>query len=719
MDSAIGRAGGSVQVTAGGGVEVSPAAGQFVRFAPAAIAADNVTDDRNAIQALLDRATNPSDATAPQRVELPQGGILLGDAIHLGYGGTFPYMTAVLIGQGDNYVGDGPSFKGTRLRVTFLDRPAVVVQGGRLSRIQSLGIRGPNRDHVWSPTAPLFGTGATVDVSDKMAWRNAALAASPNSYGRYAPLAGVAVDPYTGSRPTPSYPNVIYPTSEGPNSRQWDKAPSGQTTLEDVTIVGFEVGVVTMPSGGDGNGDFLSLWRCSLQNNVHAVSVTHTQGRINTFYYCNFGRNHTVLTTNTHGKQQGGVTFVFDACAFGWNVQLLSVDTAYSGAVSFNGCYGEQVWRIGSLGGFTQNNQSVAFNDCNFNFSDNGPKLGLPATLATGSGNAGVVFRGGLHTLPGVSVFDCPLEVQDTVFANVWIDQLRNKATLDQRKAQQVSGGILVRPNTIPLNYTRVKARTQYFWDDIDAGGPLPFGGSFVAGGRKRPIPWFVSEVLSGFGALPWGPHPRPVPVVRLYDKAAINGIGGFAGLNASTGVGTIKLPETILDVQKGDLLIDDKTLTVWLVTAVTVVGGKPFPTRSDCTVVPLNNLKDLDTTPVLRDGTNLTASGNIYVLRSGVYTTTYPLFGDFTAGRNVIDNVSRGDGHAGFLASELGHNDFLLLGYMAQGGGAYGHVGPRCRVAAVSNTGGTTEGGRITMDRAATRSGSRVPLGYFLRNDN
>jgi hypothetical protein len=321
--------------------------------------------------------------------------------------------------------------------------------------------------------------------------------------------------------------------------------------------------------------------------------------------------------------------------------------------------------------------------------------------------------------LPGIIVFDCPLEVHDTVFANVWIDHLGKEASLAQRKAQQVSGGILVRPNTLPWYYTRIKARTTYFWNDIDAGGPVPFGGSFVAAGRKRPVPWFVTDVLAGLGGLPWGAHPRPVPLVGSYDKAAINGAGGFAGLNTSTGAGTIKLPETVLDVQKGDLLIDDQTLTVWLVTAVTVVGGKPVPTRSDCAIVPLNNVKNLDTGPVLRDTANLTSAGIIYVLRSGVYTTTFPLVGDFAAGRTVIDNVSRGDGQAGFLASEIGRNDFLLLGYMAQGGGAYGYVPARCRVAAVTNTGGTTEGGRITMDRAATRSGTRVPLGFFLRNDN
>jgi hypothetical protein len=154
-------------------------------------------------------------------------------------------------------------------------------------------------------------------------------------------------------------------------------------------------------------------------------------------------------------------------------------------------------------------------------------------------------------------------------------------------------------------------------------------------------------------------------------------------------------------------------------VTAVTVVGGKPAPARSDCTVVPLNNLKNLDTAAVLRDTADLTTTGSIHLLRSGVYTTTYPLFGDFTAGRTAIDNVSRGDGQAGFLTNEIGHNDFLLLGSLAQGGGAYGYVPPRCRVAAVTNTGGTAEGGKITMDRAATRSGTRVPLGFFLRNDN
>lgn len=619
------------------------------------------------------------DDAGGQTITLAAGVFLQNDTAHLGYGGTNAFTTRRLVGAGPCFWGD-PGFGGTQFVHSLPDRPALVVQGGRQSGVKGLTLAGPNLQFLLGSINLLFGPDATLDASDRATWRGPALLAVPQSANRYCPYVGFAIDPYSGPRPSPSYADVNYPPGE--STAQWGRALSSQTTIEDVNLYGFELGAGTDVSGGDGNGDFTEFVRVSFGFLPYAYSAGNSQGRTTRFDYCNFEVIHTILTTITHGLQLGARGFIFDACGFGAVVQLLAVGTAYAGAVTFNQCYGEQVWRIGEVGSYTLNNQPVVFNQCDWRFTDCGDELGIPATLVDGSADAGVVFNHGSLLLPGITVFSSQLEVNGTLVSNVWIDG-KPKPTLAERKAQQCTQGLLTHPATLVAQAGGIRPRGAYYWEDIDRGGPLalPATKEFRPGGRARPFPWFY--------------HPSSAVVDKRSSALALD------FLDPGTGQGTIGWPpDEPIPPMAGDLIIDDDTLTVWLVTS-TNPGGRS-------SVVPLNNLvKGQLRAPVRAD------LGNLYLLRSGVYTTTYPLLGDFTTGSPFITNVHRGDGFRAFMKDEVAIGDYLLQGieFALDRQPAYADLGAYVRAVGWDT-------GTIAMSKPALRTGSQVPIGFFVRND-
>lgn len=651
---------------------------------------DGVTDDTAALQTAIDDAIY---VKARQEVFLPDGVYRITRTLHLGYGEN-PYRTIRFVGSGMRFAGDQP-FHGTLILADFNAGPAINLQGGRDSRIELMTIRGVNRDFLYLANPPMIGATSPVDGSDINLWRGPAMKSNPLASSRFAPYAGVAVDAYSGPKPeTGSYPDVKYPPLR--NQNVWGRLPSVNPTLIDVEIIGFEVGVVTHPSGSDGNGDFLNLWRCRIWYCPYGISVGHTQSRSVYANYCSFLMVHTVLTTVTHGKQTGEADALFTACSFNAIANVFHIQQSFAGPVKLDTCYGELVWRLGDFGtpSSTANVPTVVDN-CHIRF-DEPPGLGRPATIA--DGGSGVIFRGGIFVLPDVSVVGSELFLDNLTVRNHAIEH-KKTYTLAERKAANVSMHLVPRFQT--LGDRPQKVRVNAFFPDVTNDTKLHGDRSGVfrpTNGRNSTLPYTwagvtYADAKGGVGDA----HPAGFLQAAHYAKARSK-----SDLTPA-GTGTIELPESALPAQPGDLIQDDGTLTIWRVESV---KEKPSPLASICTVTPLNNVKGKPGT--LRQPVN-TSAGYYYLLRSGVYLPQNPLYCDVKTGRATIEQISRGDGQPAPFNVAVG--DFLMDSLRA---GARSPFIERAQVRGVSVPNRT-----ITLtSNAVTRNRAEYPLGFFLRGD-
>ena len=159
---------------------------------------DGVTDDTRALQAAIDHAIYVQKCP----LYVPSGRYKISTALHVGYGTSFTSL--VIYGDGPRYRGEA-GFSGTAILASHVDAPAIAFQGGRGCALRDLSIVGVNKDYLIDAN-PLQPTSKpTWDDTDGPNWVDPAiLAANPHSDSRYAPYAGVAIDPYSGARGCPA-----------------------------------------------------------------------------------------------------------------------------------------------------------------------------------------------------------------------------------------------------------------------------------------------------------------------------------------------------------------------------------------------------------------------------------------------------------------------------------------------------------------------------------
>src|SRR5262249_49940735 len=135
-------------------------------------------------------------------VYIPGGIYTISNTLQLGYGEIV--HSVHLYGDGRMY-GEGGAFSGTLLQATFTDRPALAVNGGRRTTIRALSILGQNA--TWVDGHHLSYGSATLDDLVAANWVDPTCSCS-----RYAPYAGIAIDPYAGEVPATPYPRVTFPS---------------------------------------------------------------------------------------------------------------------------------------------------------------------------------------------------------------------------------------------------------------------------------------------------------------------------------------------------------------------------------------------------------------------------------------------------------------------------------------------------------------------------
>jgi hypothetical protein len=348
---------------------------------------NGVADDTAALQNAIDYATY----VAKTRLYIPSGIYKITKTLQFGYGavplvGGNPYSSPEVYGDGMMYRGESWA-AGTTILSTMNNAPALNFQGIRLGSLSDISIVGPN--YTYALTNGLGNWGLTVaerpTVNDLNVanWIDPALPASASS--RYAPLAGITTDAYSGTRPATSYPDVSYPSNLFAAQTQWGKTgTSSSIAFNRIYVSGFYAGLVTYPSGGDGQGEFYQFNDSMFEYNAYGIVITHTQARNFVLTGTRVDNNWAALATGVFGIQNGSAVFQCYGSTFDRNINVFVLSASNSGPTVLNGCYGESLYRLGSFlnTGSTQTS-SMEIEGCEFSFAGQNSR-GAPTTLMGG-----------------------------------------------------------------------------------------------------------------------------------------------------------------------------------------------------------------------------------------------------------------------------------------------------------------------------------------------
>ena len=597
---------------------------------------DGITDDTAAIQ----NAINYAMYLATPKigiVRIPSGKYLISDSIQLGYGTSFRSIRFI----GDGIAENGEAnFGGTTILTNFGDRPALVIQGGFNSGIEGMTILGVNESFV--VTNKLGQYDCNIDDTIETNWLGSNLGANANN--RYAMYCGIAVDPYCGSQPSPSYPAVTYPSFLGSVS-QYNKALSTAPRIRNVQIYGFVAGIAVQPCNYDGNGDFTTIENCCFQYNVYGVSIGNSQSRTVSISACQFGQQYVGLSAITVGKEIGYFGGDVNSCSFGNIIYIAQIIGGFGG-ITFTACYCENTWSLGQLN-FGIEASILTYVGCDFDlfYVDNSGKTaprGVPTffySSTTGAYSA-VTFKGGrLSTNYGlISNPDAQFQLEDTTVQTTKWEIYTTSGTLPDNSAFPSAVGIKLYAETRGILANQSPGVYQqphgWYWNGTFQNRNVPFS----YGNRKYVANDFINTLNIPVSSPKYG---------YIITKSTIT--GSVSGITLTftdpynSGV-TYAYPIT-----PGDTVIDNATQTLFVVTS---------KAGAICTAVALNNYTSYSGSPVLKTAINF-STGIMTVWYNGVYLASQLPYGDITTGSNVITNVNTGFGASyGFDGAV---NDYLV----------------------------------------------------------
>jgi hypothetical protein len=607
-----------------------------------AFAGTLIYDHQPAIQAALDYAIYRdtfADISGGPKVVAPGGVMRIDRPIQVGYG--IDVRSVIFEGQGNRFGGNlfrGGS--GTTFVATFDDAPAVVVQGGRNVKLRDFSLAGLNQDHV-------VGILTTPAMTDLVAtnWIDPSFPSSASS--RYAPYAGIAIDPYSGTQPGVHYPDVNYPAFLGAVS-QYGKQFSSATSIENVGIQGFYVGIAQQPCDADGNGDFTHLRDVAVTFCGFGFAWGNSQSRVSSLDGCNITACHTALDASTFGKQTGQPQVEAIHCSFGQLIQIFNIHTlGFGQGPSLQHCFAESLYSIGFVGGNAQELGSVRFENCEFGMSWWGV-YGVPLyMLATGAAQTFYEFDSchwyiggfvgptdpvawGLN-FQGSGVGDGGFEhARCYSFTGCTTTWATYPSQLWQKCAFNATGGLTITDGSRLLQDYSWRQSIVY---DLDTGGSLGpvLYNQFNSGPRNRCLPAYSQRAKS----LKFDNDPG-VPALFRFGGISATGAGGVVtqvGRNITftfTGADTNYLSQFGGDV--GDVLISRNTGRVYWVYSRT---ADTFTARAMCGFDSSGNL--LTAEP---DGAEFaTMHCRHYCVGPNVV-----MYGDFASGVNDMTNVLQGN---------------------------------------------------------------------------
>jgi Pectate lyase superfamily protein len=605
---------------------------------------DGNTDDTVAIQAAVDWAIYQHDVKQHSlgMVYLPAGRYKTSDTLHLGYGTSF--SSVVLEGAGLKYAGE-TGFCGTAIVPTFNDRPAIAIQGGRASGVKNLTIVGKNLSHITgnrlgSVSGPLNGINDLLDAS----WVDPRFPATSSS--RYAPYAAIAIDPYSGVAPATKYPNVNYPAFLGAVA-QYGKAYSSKTTIENVQITGFVVGVANQPCDGDGNGDYTKLNKCQIMHCQYGVSIGNTQSRLVHISDSELITVHTGIVTTKHGRQNGKPQILVESTEIGSCINVINApNVSYGGGPKFHGCYGEVIYSLGLVGGGGAGACPTTFDQCEFNFHSRSTR-GEPAYTFNNTGEGYVAFKSCVFD-PGTSralrlhfggssekyTFENCSQTTNAFATNLYEKFALNATsgvTFDYLGTETAAFNMKVSTNWNLTSGAKSGSRRRN-WRDYGGRNDLLGVYSRFVRSQSAGDPGVPVQISSG----------------GLIDKSAIVGAITTSGRSVTFVTGKTAAWLITYGGEVGDCVWDQETGTLFYVR---------WRTGSTITMEAQTNYNSAGNI-----NATLTKTGYFYVLNCRTYTTSEFLQGDTTAGTNVITHIGAADGHARFITADIAVNDYIAV---------------------------------------------------------
>ncbi len=423
---------------------------------------NGIADDTAAIQAAIDFVIyGASHSYVASQVSenhssvvfFPKGEYKITDTLHCGYGIEFVHCSLVGHMAKDGY---------TAIRPTFNDRPALAVSGARSFLLDGLSIFGVNLtwlQNYWTNVA---------DAADRASWIGPNL--GPTCLSRYAPYAGIAIDPYAGKRPDNSYPDVRYPKWMG-NVAQYGKNFSSGVWINNCVIQGFAVGVAVQPSDADGNGDYVMITHSDVQKNIISFALGNAQARTSNFVnnlctYC-----HTAIDGVTFGKQRGNVAGEISGVEFSVCYQIFNINMGFTHPIHVSNCYLESGHRIGHIGRLQTALNPLKFSGCTFSFDQMTNNGYTPPALIDCSASHMVEFDSCNFQTPNSAMF--VIGTSRAVFRNCRIHNgaLFDTATIAGKIATSACFGIWD-------NYTLTKRRM-----DVEAIRP---SGSYMTSQERK-----------------------------------------------------------------------------------------------------------------------------------------------------------------------------------------------------------------------------------------
>ena len=580
-------------------------------------------------------------------VHIPAGKYIISGPIHLGYGTS--YSACVLEGAGSMYRGESV-FNGTALVATHSNAPAIVIQGGRRTAVRHLAVVGANDSFLKSGGHGFNPSFRDIDLAT---WIGPALHANANS--RYAPYAGIAVDPYSGVRPGVSYPDVAYPAAYVGTPVQYNKSFTDVATIEDVWVGGFVVGLVVQPGDADGNGDHISIKDSRFEHCAYGVSLGNSQGRCTNIDNSQFFGIHTCFTNIKHGKLRGKFGGVVRGCSFNGCIQLVDIDPGYNGAFPLDGCYGELIWRIGNMGFVSSTNAPLVLRDCEFSLQNNayggGASLrGLPNNIVNAPANC-VVVDAGKYDIATVLNIGGQAEIRGgTYIVSNLIDPLVAPNVTDDLIALFGSTlGVIANHTTAP----RIKRFSYPQWGSGEHGAIAAqvMGDVFPApmGNRLRPMPPTTRQVIYEQAGPSLGLLPVQAPVYSWNKSALV--ISAADPSNATFDFAAMTAGYRPYGVSKGDTITDSVTGTIFLIKSVS---------GTVATCEALNNYYTELGVRHYQTGEFNTSLGYVSVVVNRVFACRYPLLGDIASGNATASNVGRADSY--FPPGQIAVGDYLLV---------------------------------------------------------
>lgn len=635
------------------------------------------------IQAAVDYAIYTTGGKG--KVVAPAGLYNTSDTIHLGYGTGF--NSVVFEGPGYAFRTES-GFNGTSFVPTFSDRPAFAVQGARGTVLRGFSIKGKLFDYLQTNSMGTLA-GGTIDDTVAANWDDPALAATQDS--RYCPYAGIAIDPYSGTRPATHYPDVTYPAFLGAVS-QYGKNFSSNVLIEDVYISGFTVGVVNQPCNADGNGDFTALRRVQMEMVKWGVSVCNTQSRNVALTDVKISQAYCVLTNRQHGVQSGKFGGHISNLSVGNTIRLLDLSgTAIAGPIVFTNLYAESLWTLGTIAAVSSNELAAVFNGGLLSFTSQTDARGVPAYVLDGGTQwAPIRFNGtALTNFKSVASFNqVDVAFEDCDFSGAV------RTSPYEKYAHNLLNGGLVTQSLVKPRRSVLKSRHY----NLDTGSLATNAGTgkVAYGSRAFCIPLYAELVRAS--SEPTDTMFPPRIAASASSKASLSScaLSGktltivFASRTDASFMRFGPLP--------GDVIWDDQS-------------GSVFFVRSRIALTVLAELQSNFKSDGAGGWTTLTAfstsSGTLYWINSRVYTPTRYLRGDLTSGSAIITNCARDDGDASYNA-EMTDGDYLLVD-----DGADRFVNPTtANITAHDHTAGT-----ITISSTSgVRTQVRRRLDYFIR---